>query len=211
MKKRADKLWRRSLVAGHLHTTCVLGRSCTCSQAHILCAWSHLDLVASTHSSWNQGGTQKSSNLGGSFNKIRAGVLILRAPGSFVHHFEKAELNICLSSAWTNLLLQKTYIQREILSRWFSVKDFFGCRLRRATKLPAFWLSHKKSGAYNLSLYSWQSVLVVVPMCLGRLSSVVPGQVLMLTHATGWLDVTEINFNLILKLISIWHECLHKW
>ena len=168
---------------------------CAWSQAHILyastcvlgpiCTWSKLYLVASTHSSWNQGGTQKSSNLGGSFNKIRTGVLILRAPGSFARHFEKAQLNICFFSVWANLLLPKTYIQREILSRWFSVKDFFGCRLRRATKLPAFWLSHKKSGAYNLSLYSWQSVLVLVPMCLCRLSTVVPVQVLMLTHATG--------------------------
>ena len=169
---------------------------CAWSQAHILCAstcvlgpictWSKLYLVASTHSSWNQGGTQKSSNLGGSFNRIRAGVLILRAPGgSFVRHFEKAELNICCFSAWTNLLLHKTYIQREILSRWFSVKDFCGCRLRRGTQFPAVWLSHKKSGAYNLSLYSWQSVLVVVPMCTCILSTVVPVQVLMLTHATG--------------------------
>ena len=178
-----------------MHTTCVLGPSCAWYQAHILyvstCVlgpngtWSKLYLVASTHSSWNQGGTQKSSNLGGSFNKIRTGVLILRAPGSFVRHFEKAELNICLFSPWTILLLHKTYIQREILSTWFSVKYFCRCRLRRATLLPAVWLSHKKSGAYNLSLYSWQSFLVVVPMWLCRLSSVVTIQVPMLTHATG--------------------------
>ena len=136
MKKRADKLWRGSLVAGRLHTTCVLGPSCAWYQAHILyvstCVlgpngtWSKLYLVASTHSSWNQGGTQKSSNLGGSFNKIRTGVLILRAPGrSFVRHFEKAELNIGLFSAWTNLLLHKTYIQREILSRHDSLEKIF--------------------------------------------------------------------------------------
>ena len=199
-----------------MHTTCVLGPSCAWYQAHILCAstfvlgpkctWSELYLVASTHSSWNQGGTQKSSNLGGSFNKIRTGVLILRAPGSFVRHFEKAELNICLFSAWTNLLLHKTYIQREILSTHDSLEKIFVDVdwEELHSSLPAVWLSHKKSGAYNLSLYSWQSVLVVVPMCpcrlstvlvlvpmwLCRLSTVVSVQVLMLTHATGWLEIT---------------------
>ena len=203
MKKRADKLWTRSLVAGRTHTTCVLGPSCAWYQAHILCAstcvlgpkctWSELYLVASTHSSWNQGGTQKSSNLGGSFNKIRTGVLLLKAPGrSFVRHFEKAELNNCLFSAWTNLLLHKTYIQREILSRHDSLEKIFVDvdREELHSSLPAVLLSHKKSGAYNLSLYSWQSVLVLVPIWLCRLSTVVSVQVLMLTHATGWLEIT---------------------
>ena len=118
-----------------MHTTCVLGPSCAWYQAHSLCAstfalgpkctWSELYLVANSHSSWNQGGTQKSSNLGGSFNKIRTGVLILRAPGSFVRHFEKAVLNICLFSAWTILLLHKTYIQREILSTHDPLENIF--------------------------------------------------------------------------------------
>ena len=151
-----------------------------------ICTWSKLYLVASTHSSWNQGGTQKSSNLGGSFNKIRAGVLILRAPGSFVHHFEKAELNICLFLAWTNLLSHKTYIKKKSWAHDSVEKFFVDVDWEKLhSSLPAVWLSHKKSGAYNLSLYSWQSVLVLVPMCLCRLSTVVPVQVLMLTHATG--------------------------
>ena len=151
-----------------MHSTCALGHSCAWSQAHILCAstcvlgpictWSKLYLVASTHSSWNQGGTQKSSNLGGSFNKIRAGVLILRAPGSFVRRFEKAELNICLSSAWTNLLLQKTYIQREILSTWF-------CGEKK------LWMSIEKSYtapcrlAITQEVWRLQSVPVLLTIC----------------------------------------------